>query len=173
MPVSLTNINIGTSPGDGTGDPARTAFNTVNNNNDALEAAVLTQSEVDERVVEVAPDVALSALRTKTYVSGNVSDDGVFTVQLTGELTSGIMIISDNANASRGIFAIRARSGPHITAISSSGLSTSTNDLTVTPGADGAVTVSATADNKVQVNNRSGGTRFYSIMIGVGENVLP
>ena len=30
--MSFANVNIGTNPGDGTGDPLRTAFQTINNN---------------------------------------------------------------------------------------------------------------------------------------------
>jgi len=35
MALSLTNIDIGAAPDDGTGDPARTAFGYVNTNPDA------------------------------------------------------------------------------------------------------------------------------------------
>lgn len=38
MPLTLTNINIGAAPNDGTGDPARTAFGYINANNDLTEA---------------------------------------------------------------------------------------------------------------------------------------
>jgi hypothetical protein len=51
MPVSLTNINVGAAPDDGTGDRARTAFGKINTNNAKLEAIVLTQSEIDASVV--------------------------------------------------------------------------------------------------------------------------
>jgi hypothetical protein len=45
MAVTLTNVNIGTVAGDGTGDFARTAFNTINTNNDAIETALAGDRE--------------------------------------------------------------------------------------------------------------------------------
>lgn len=39
MGHSLTDVNIGTTPNDGTGDPLRTAYDTINGNNAILEAA--------------------------------------------------------------------------------------------------------------------------------------
>lgn len=40
MPLTLTPIDIGAAPGDGTGDPARTAFDKINENNILIEAIV-------------------------------------------------------------------------------------------------------------------------------------
>lgn len=39
MPLTLADVGIGAAPGDGTGDPARTAFSTINANNALIEAA--------------------------------------------------------------------------------------------------------------------------------------
>lgn len=41
MALSLTDIDVGSAPGDGTGDPARTAFQAVNSNNALIESAVI------------------------------------------------------------------------------------------------------------------------------------
>ena len=37
MPLTLSDVNIGAAPDDGTGDPARTAFSTINSNNALIE----------------------------------------------------------------------------------------------------------------------------------------
>lgn len=46
--VSLTDINIGTTANDGTGDPLRTAFGKVNSNNTLIENAFATVSTTTE-----------------------------------------------------------------------------------------------------------------------------
>ena len=46
--VSLTDVNIGTTANDGTGDPLRTAFQKVNANNALIEAAIATMSTTTE-----------------------------------------------------------------------------------------------------------------------------
>ncbi len=46
--VSLTDVNIGTTANDGTGDPLRTAFQKVNANNALIEAAIATTSTTTE-----------------------------------------------------------------------------------------------------------------------------
>lgn len=56
MPITLTDIDVGLAPGDGLGDPGRTAFQAINVNNAELEAEVLIESEVDARAA-----VALTA----------------------------------------------------------------------------------------------------------------
>jgi len=50
MPLALTTINIGTTPGDNTGNPARTAFQTVNTNF-ALVAGAMEDAELKAFVV--------------------------------------------------------------------------------------------------------------------------
>ena len=46
--LSLTDVNIGTTANDGTGDPLRTAFQKVNANNALIEAAIATTSTTTE-----------------------------------------------------------------------------------------------------------------------------
>jgi len=56
--LTLQDINIGTSPNDGTGDPLRTAFGKVNTNNIALRnlaSSIYTQTEVDNLLNLKAP----------------------------------------------------------------------------------------------------------------------
>ena len=66
--VSLTDVNIGSAPGDGTGDPARTAFTKINNNNADIEADLNAAihdnvaaeiSAVTEKTTPVAADLLL------------------------------------------------------------------------------------------------------------------
>ena len=47
MPVTLTDIDVGSGPDVGDGDPARTAFQAVNSNNAALVAGVETAAEIE------------------------------------------------------------------------------------------------------------------------------
>ena len=50
MPLTLTAINVGTSPGSGNGDPGRTAFQTTNTNF-ALVAGAVEDAEIKAFVV--------------------------------------------------------------------------------------------------------------------------
>jgi hypothetical protein len=50
MGVTLTDVDVGSGPGVGDGDPGRTAFQAINANNTELETEVLDQTEVDARV---------------------------------------------------------------------------------------------------------------------------
>lgn len=132
--------------------------------------STLDQTAVDARITALAPGLAVAYLRTKAVDTGNIADDGVFELTFGGDVSAGIVAVSDNGNNTRGIFGFRARNSPFITAISASGFQTSTNDLTVTPGTDGQVTVSATDTNKFQINNRSGGARQYTVWVATGES---
>lgn len=76
MPISpLDDISLGSSPGAGDGDPARTAFGKINDNNAALEAAILTQSDVDARVVAVGSGIQTWQFRAydMTVVAGETT----------------------------------------------------------------------------------------------------
>ena len=55
MPVTLTDIDVGSGPDVGDGDPARTAFQAINANNTELETKVLDETEVDARVTTISP----------------------------------------------------------------------------------------------------------------------
>jgi len=47
MGVTLTDIDVGSAPNDDTGDPARTAFQSINSNNAELEAKVEDATEIE------------------------------------------------------------------------------------------------------------------------------
>lgn len=47
MGVTLTDIDVGSAPGDDTGDPGRTAFQVINANNSVLEAGVEDAAEIE------------------------------------------------------------------------------------------------------------------------------
>ena len=56
MPVTITPVDIGSAPGDGTGDGARTAFGQLNTNEAAIKAAI-EKSEVKDYVVALGDEV--------------------------------------------------------------------------------------------------------------------
>ena len=47
MPITLTDLDLGTVPGDGTGDDARTGGTSINTNNATLEAAVADKADAE------------------------------------------------------------------------------------------------------------------------------
>ena len=55
--VSLTDVNIGTTANDGTGDPLRTAFQKVNANNTLIENAIATVSTTTEMRDEIGDTI--------------------------------------------------------------------------------------------------------------------
>ena len=76
------NVNIGTSPGDGTGDPLRTAFSTINNNfaNIAngtviLNAPVQSVAGRTGNIILTVNDLTGANLATGvSYIMGNSSN---------------------------------------------------------------------------------------------------
>jgi len=53
--VTLANINLGTGPGTGDGDPLRVAFNTINNNFAALQYNLNSPTSVPLNLVSPGP----------------------------------------------------------------------------------------------------------------------
>ena len=80
--MSFANVNIGTSPGDGTGDPLRTAFNTINNNfaniangSVAVNAPVQSVAGRTGNVIITVNDLIGGNLATGvSYIMGNSSN---------------------------------------------------------------------------------------------------
>lgn len=69
--VTLTDVNIGTTANDGTGDPIRTAFGKVNANNALIEAAfatILTETETNQRVNDSLDALRAAALDAADYL---------------------------------------------------------------------------------------------------------
>lgn len=60
MPIDLQDVDVGLAPGDGLGDPARTAFQAINANNALLEESI-EDAEFKSFVVKcVAKDVVVA-----------------------------------------------------------------------------------------------------------------
>jgi hypothetical protein len=103
MSYPFGNVNVGTSPGDGTGDPLRVAFETINNNfaniasgNITVIAPVQSVAGRTGNVLLTVNDVLGANVIGQTYVMGNVSNwlSPVYTVtqaldQIASRLKSG------------------------------------------------------------------------------------
>jgi len=81
--VSLTDVNIGTTANDGTGDPLRTAFQKVNANNALIEAAFATVSTTTE--VRGIVNDSLDALKAAALPATSYFWEKVDTVGGSGE----------------------------------------------------------------------------------------
>jgi len=81
--VSLTDVNIGTTANDGTGDPLRTAFQKVNANNALIEAAFATTSTTTE--VRGIVNDSLDALKAAALPATSYFWEKVDTVGGSGE----------------------------------------------------------------------------------------
>jgi hypothetical protein len=55
MSITLANINIGTGPGVGDGDPLRTAFNKINNNFASVQSNLNTSTTVPLNLISPGP----------------------------------------------------------------------------------------------------------------------
>lgn len=116
MALSLTNIDIGAAPDDGTGDPARTAFGHVNTNNGAIETAVnawigtLYVETVADQDYVLSYDMpfagTITALRTKTQ-SGTCTVTGkIGSTALGGTANSATSTASSQSHSSDNAFSI-------------------------------------------------------------------
>ena len=68
--VSLTDVNIGTTANDGTGDALRTAFQKVNANNALIEAAIATvptETEMRDEIGDTIQALKENALALSDY----------------------------------------------------------------------------------------------------------
>ena len=81
--LSLTDVNIGTTANDGTGDPLRTAFQKVNANNALIENAFATVSTTTEMRGEI--NDSLDALKAAALESSDYFWEKVDTVGGSGE----------------------------------------------------------------------------------------
>jgi hypothetical protein len=81
--VALTDVNIGTTANDGTGDPLRTAFQKVNANNALIEAAIATTSTTTE--VRGIVNDSLDALKAAALPATSYFWEKVDTVGGSGE----------------------------------------------------------------------------------------
>jgi hypothetical protein len=68
--LSLTNINVGTTPNDGTGQTIRSAFQTINTNNDLTEAAIATVPTIEE--VRQTTNDSINDLKEKAIPSSSI-----------------------------------------------------------------------------------------------------
>lgn len=68
--LSLTNINVGTTPNDGTGQTIRSAFQTINTNNDLTEAAIATVPTIEE--VRQTTNDSIKDLKEKAIPSSSI-----------------------------------------------------------------------------------------------------
>ena len=96
--MSFANINIGTTAGDGTGDPLRVAFNKINlnfaniaNGQITVNAPVLSVAGRTGNIVLTYQDVAgtvsnASLATTLSTYTGNIS---AYSAELTGNLVVG------------------------------------------------------------------------------------
>ena len=87
--MAFANVNIGTFPADGSGDPLRTAFNKINNNfaniangSITVTAPVQTVAGRTGNIVLTVNDVIGANVIGQSYTMGNVSNwnSNVYTV---------------------------------------------------------------------------------------------
>jgi len=96
--MSFANVNIGTTAGDGTGDPLRVAFNTINQNfaniaagQITVNAPVLTVAGRTGNVVLTAGDVAgaMTIANLQAQLTGFTGNLSVTRLQANGSATTG------------------------------------------------------------------------------------
>jgi len=81
MTYPFGNVNVGTNPGDGTGDPLRTAFETINSNfaniasgNVTVTAPVTTVAGRTGNIVLTVNDIIGANVIGQAYTMGNTSN---------------------------------------------------------------------------------------------------
>lgn len=93
MGVTLTDIDVGSAPGDDTGDPARTAFQAINTNNAELEAKVEDATEIEALVAATVRAYTKqqyygeASLSDVANISWNLDNAQTATVTLGGNRT--------------------------------------------------------------------------------------
>ena len=101
--MAINSIDIGNSANDGSGDPIRTAFNTVNDNFDFINGGLFagTQSSIISAVSVTAGYVYSNTwVNTNSLVSNTITSAGNLTVQSNGALIFGNVTIFGNLTVS-------------------------------------------------------------------------
>jgi len=93
MGVTLIDIDVGSAPGDDTGDPGRTAFQAINTNNAELESKVEDATEIEALVAATVRGytkqqyIAESELTDGANISWNLDNEQTAFVELGGDRT--------------------------------------------------------------------------------------
>lgn len=103
-----------------------------------------------------------------------IADDGVYDINLGATLTTGTLELTHNAtaNAARpcGKVRFRAAASPHVYVLwQENTLAVTTGVLTGTTGSDGTVTVSPSADGHLYIENRSGQSLTWTLVLHQGQ----
>jgi hypothetical protein len=101
--MAINSIDIGNSANDGSGDPIRSAFNTVNDNFDFINGGLFagTQSSIISAVSVTAGYVYSNTwVNTNSLVSNTITSAGNLTVQSNGALIFGNVTIFGNLTVS-------------------------------------------------------------------------
>jgi hypothetical protein len=102
------------------------------------------------------------------FTATSIADDAVATITLTAAGSYGILVLAGNTSSAGGVVALfRVGTSVHMTILSSGGATVTgtTGALTGTTGADGELTISAHTDNKIYIENRTGGARAYQMTL--------
>jgi hypothetical protein len=108
MPITLTDLDLGTVPGDGTGDDARTGGTSINTNNATLEAAVADKADAETiaGLWDFQGDLKTDAISESTGAAGitlnhstisAVTDTGLFK-----SATNQALVLAGGTGASSG-----------------------------------------------------------------------
>lgn len=101
--MAINSIDIGNSANDGSGDPIRTAFNTVNDNFDFINGGLFagTQSSIISAVSVTGGYIYSNTwVNTNSLVSNTITSAGNLTVQSNGALIFGNVTIVGNLTVS-------------------------------------------------------------------------
>ena len=91
MSYPFGNVNVGTNPGDGTGDPLRTAFTTINNNFANIANGNVT---VTAPVQSVAGRTGNVVLTVNDLVGGNLATGIAYTMGNSSNWTSPVTSVA-------------------------------------------------------------------------------
>jgi hypothetical protein len=176
MAITLSNVNIGSGPGAGNGDPLRTAFNTINNNFALVQAnlnnpsGATSVSALANNGFQLQLDSTGNTLVPKNLtVAGNLIVIGNVTV-VNQEIINSSEIVAGNLTANLNVFVTSNIYGNIITTIAGSSA-----NLTLDP--DGTADVVLTPntslwllDTSPSINTTSGALIVYG-GTGVGGNL--
>lgn len=151
---------------------------------DALGAASGTVISDDEYgaawngVTDVSPSKnavydKIQTLATSTggvivLFTDDINDDAVWSRDLGREVLCGDVTIVSNDGNHRGLFGFRTAATAFLNAIgTATGITATTGALTGTTGSDTEVTASTHTDNRIYIENRSGGTLSFHVNIAI------
>lgn len=151
-------------------DPAARAVKVVMYNEESIDSMINTDAPIDvewQKADLIRWDIETLATRLSSIQGRTIADDAVTTLEFSGDNAAFALVNSSQSGGGYALIWFRVGAAPSVDVLASSSVTVTgtTGALTGTTGTDTELTISAHTDNKLYIENRTGASRDYSVLI--------